>query len=175
MTTHGAEATSLDGLIAGGDLLSGLIALELPGDHGWHGANSDPLDKLPAFTDDAGIRLTGLTGLLNDFPGPGNPTKSIQYDLGGLKNIAEIQILSGNNFKDGRVFSTVLIGVAGVNSCARSAGLLFTTLDRDLFLPPDSANLLRCWKCCLMTASTCWSSGMARWATSPGRSESFVP
>jgi hypothetical protein len=80
---------------------------------------------------------------LNDFPGPGNPTKSIQYDLGGLENIAEIQILSGNNFKDGRVFSTVLIGVAGVNSCARSAGLLFTTLD-EIFsfrpIPPTSSD-----------------------------------
>ncbi len=54
------------------DAIQGLIATELPGDLGWHPANGDPLDKLPAFTDGTGVRATGLTGLLNDFPGAGN-------------------------------------------------------------------------------------------------------
>lgn len=51
----------------------------------------------------------------------------------------------------------VVIGVAGVNYYARAAGQIFTTLDRDLFLPPESANLLRCWRACL-------SEGLALWA-----------
>jgi len=42
----------------------------------------------------------------------------------------------------------VVIGVGGANYYARSAGLVFTTLDRDLFLPPDPGNLLRAWRAC---------------------------
>lgn len=108
-TTHGPESTSLNSSIAVGDLLSGLIGTELTGDLGWHPANSDPLDRLPAFTDDGGIRGTGLTGLMNDFPGTGNPAKLVAYDLGGTFDIGRIQILSGNNGKDGRVFSTTVV------------------------------------------------------------------
>ena len=109
VTTHGPESTSLNGMIAVGDLISGLIATELVGDQGWHPAVSDPLDRLPAFTDDAGIRGTGLTGLLNDFPGVGAPAKRIQYALAAPSDVGKIQILSGNNGKDGRVFSTTVI------------------------------------------------------------------
>jgi hypothetical protein len=108
-TTHGPESTSLNSSIAVGDLLSGLIGTELTGDLGWHSANTDPLDRLPAFTDDGGIRGTGLTGLMNDFPGAGNPAKLVAYDLGGTFDIGRIQILSGNNGKDGRVFSTTVV------------------------------------------------------------------
>lgn len=108
-TTHGPESTSLNSSIVVGDLLSGLIGTELTGDLGWHPANTDPLDRLPAFTDDGGIRGTGLTGLLNDFPGAGNPAKLVAYDLGGTFDIGRIQILSGNNGKDGRVFSTTVV------------------------------------------------------------------
>lgn len=108
-TTHGPESTSLNSSIAVGDLLSGLIGTELQGDLGWHSENTDPLDRFPAFTDDDGIRGTGLTGLLNDFPGAGNPTKLVGYDLGGVFDIGRIQILSGNNGKDGRVFSTTVV------------------------------------------------------------------
>jgi hypothetical protein len=43
----------------------------------------------------------------------------------------------------------VVIGVSGVNYYARAAGQIFTTLDRDLFFPPEPANLLRCWRACL--------------------------
>jgi len=107
-TTHGAEAASLDGSISNTDLIAGLIATELPGDNGWHPANTNPSDQLAAFTDGAG-NLSGLTGLLNDFPGAGLPTKLIEYDMGGLKNVAQINILSGNGGKDGRVFSTTVI------------------------------------------------------------------
>jgi hypothetical protein len=42
----------------------------------------------------------------------------------------------------------VVIGVAGADYYARSAGLLFTTQDWDLFLPPDALNLLRAWRAC---------------------------
>lgn len=42
----------------------------------------------------------------------------------------------------------VVIGVAGVNHYAQTAGLLFTTQDHDLFLPPDPANELRAWRAC---------------------------
>jgi hypothetical protein len=109
VTTHGPEATSLNSSIVVGDLLSGLVGTELPGYLDWHAANTDPLDRLAAFTDDDGIRPSGLTGLLNDFPGAGNPTKMVAYDLGGTFDIAKIQILSGNNGKDGRVFSTTVL------------------------------------------------------------------
>lgn len=42
----------------------------------------------------------------------------------------------------------VFIGVAGANYYAVSAGTLFTTEDRDLFLPPDPRNELRALKAC---------------------------
>jgi hypothetical protein len=51
-----------------------------------------------------------------------------------------------------------VVGVASVNYYAQAAGQIFTTLDRDLFLPPVSANLLRCWRGCL-------SEGLALWAS----------
>jgi len=107
VTAHGPESTSLNDMIQVGDVLSGLIGTELAG--GWHPAVSDPADKMPALTDDAGIRGTGLTGLLNDFPGAGNPAKVVQYDLAAATDIARIGILSGNNGKDGRVFSTTVV------------------------------------------------------------------
>jgi hypothetical protein len=114
-TQHGPASTSLDGSIAVGDLISGLIGTELPPLNGWHGANTDPLDQLPALTDDSGIRATGLTGLLNDFPGAGIPAKTLQYDLGGPTDIGAIQVLTGNNGLDGRVFSTFTISTSTDN------------------------------------------------------------
>lgn len=108
-TTHGATATDLNAMISATDLIAGQIGAEQPGDTGWHPAVGDPLDKLPALTDGSGIRGTGLTGLMNDFPGAGNPAKLVRYDLGGAKNIAAINVLSGNNGKDGRVFSSAAV------------------------------------------------------------------
>ncbi len=115
-TTHNASNTGLDGSIVVGDVLSGLIATELAGDNGWHPANpasGNPLDAngLPAFTDDRGD-FSGLTGLLNDFPGAGNPTKRVQFDLPSRTNIKKIQILTGNAGKDGRIFSTTVISTS---------------------------------------------------------------
>lgn len=107
-TVHGAEGTSLDGMIATGDLISGLVATELPGDNGWHGATPPEPERLQAITDDGG-QISGLTGLMNDFPGVGTATKLLQYNLAGPSNIASIGILTGNNGKDGRVFSTSVI------------------------------------------------------------------
>ena len=112
-TTHGAGNTDLDGLMRADDLIAGLIATQLPGDNGWHPANpasADPLhpDGLPALTDGVGP-VSGVTGLLNDFPGAGNPTKLIQYDLGGAKDITRIDVFTGNVGLDGRVFSTSVI------------------------------------------------------------------
>lgn len=122
-TTHDTSATGLNGQIAVGDAISGLIATELPGDLGWHPANTDPLDQLPAFTDDAGIRATNLTGLLNDLNPPatpvGVPVKRVQYDLAGPTSIAEIRVLSGNNLNsDGRVFSTFTVSTSADNGGA---------------------------------------------------------
>ena len=108
-TQHSTLSTGLDTQIAVGDAISGLIATELAGDLGWHGANADPLDRLPAFTDDAGIRATGLTGLLNDFPAAGSPAKLVQYDLSDATEIGEIRVLTGNNGGDGRIFSTFTV------------------------------------------------------------------
>jgi hypothetical protein len=108
-TQHDASGNGLDGQIAVGDAISGLVATELPGDHGWHPAPTPPEpERLQAFTDDRGA-ITGLTGLLNDFPGVGLPTKRLQYDLASPTDIEKIQILTGNFGGDGRVFSTAVI------------------------------------------------------------------
>jgi len=40
------------------------------------------------------------------------------------------------------------IGVGGANYYAPDAGSFFSTRDRDFFLPPDPANLLRAWAAC---------------------------
>ena len=109
VTTQGEEG-DLAELYSSTDLIQGMIATELPGDQGWHPANVDPLDQLPAFTDGVGLRPTGLTGLLNDFPGTGLPTKRVQYDLTGPTDIGEIRVFSGNNGKDGRVLHTYTVG-----------------------------------------------------------------
>lgn len=50
----------------------------------------------------------------------------------------------------------VLIGVAGADYYARSAGLLFTTQDWDLFLPLDPANVLRAWRTCEAVGLDLW-------------------
>ncbi|MEZ6192038.1 MAG: PEP-CTERM sorting domain-containing protein [Phycisphaerales bacterium] len=109
-TQHGADGSSLNGSVQVGDLISGLIATELPGDTGWHGAVAG---TLPVFTNDIGDG--GLNGLLNDFPGAGLPTKRVQYDLSGASDIASIGILSGNDGKDGRVFSTTVVSYSTDN------------------------------------------------------------
>lgn len=102
---------STDDYISSTDCLQGKIGTELPGDMGWHPANTDPLDKLPALTDGAGMRGTGLTGLLNDW-GYANPVKLVAYDMTGTTcnalGVASINIHSSNN-EDGRMFSTTVI------------------------------------------------------------------
>lgn len=50
----------------------------------------------------------------------------------------------------------VLIGVAGANYWAHSAGLVFTTQDRDLFLPPDADNLVSAWAACEAAGLDLW-------------------
>ena len=92
-----------------GDLIQGLIATELPGDQGWHSANTDLADKLPAFTDGVGVRSTGLTGLLNDFPLTGNPAKLVLYELRAPADVTELRVFTGNNGRDGRVFHTYTV------------------------------------------------------------------
>jgi len=91
------------------DLIQGMIATEMPGDLGWHSANKDPADQLPAFTDGTGIRASGLTGLLSDFPGAGNPAKRIRYTLPAPADIQELRVFTGNNGRDGRVFHTYTV------------------------------------------------------------------
>ena len=118
-TLHGADGGSLDSYIFVGDPLSGLIPTELAGDNGWHPANpastNGSLDPagLPTFTNDSGE--SGLAGLLNDFPTTGQPTKRIQYDFTQATDIPGIQILTGNDGKDGRVFSTTAISASTDN------------------------------------------------------------
>lgn len=41
-----------------------------------------------------------------------------------------------------------MIGVWGANYYAHSGATLFSTQDRDLFLPPDPAGLLAAWRTC---------------------------
>ena len=51
----------------------------------------------------------------------------------------------------------VVIGVAGANYYARSGGTIFSTKDRDLFLPPDPENLVRAWQACEEAGLSLWA------------------
>jgi len=108
LVTQGEES-DLAATYSSTDLIEGLIPRELPGDRGWHSVNTDPLDQLPAFTDGQGLRATGLTGLLNDFPGAGLPAKLVLYALPVPSDIDEIRVFTGNNGRDGRVFHTYTV------------------------------------------------------------------
>lgn len=57
-----------------------------------------------------------------------------------MQRLAEALNLAGTRY--------VLIGVAAVNFYALDAGTVFTTQDRDLFLPADPENLLSVWQAC---------------------------
>lgn len=109
VTVTQGEETDLAATYSSTDLIQGLIPTELPGDRGWHSVNTDPLDQLPAFTDGEGLRATGLTGLLNDFPGAGLPAKLVLYALPVPSDIDEIRVFTGNNGRDGRVFHTYTV------------------------------------------------------------------
>lgn len=116
-TTHSpipsGQPGGLDPFISAVDCINGQIGTELPPLNGWHPANADPLDHLPAFTDGIGMRATGLTGLLNDFPGPGIAAKTVTYNLVGtacnLYGVAAVNIHTSNNNEDGRIFSTTVL------------------------------------------------------------------
>jgi hypothetical protein len=123
---HGPTFTDFDGLIASEDLIEGLVEEPVgfgdagvytnPGDLGWHPANTNPSDQLPAFTDGLG-GTNNLTGLLNEnFINGGNmaesgaPVKVIEYVLGQPTDIGRINILSGNRVNsDGRIFMSTSI------------------------------------------------------------------
>jgi hypothetical protein len=53
--------------------------------------------------------VTGLTGLLNDFPAAGLPAKLIRYALPLPADLTEIRVFTGNNGRDGRVFHTYTV------------------------------------------------------------------
>lgn len=113
-TEHSATDASLSIAYSANDLLQGKIAATLAGDLGWHSANpasANPNNPngLAAFTDGVGDLGSGVTGLLNDFPAAGTPAKSIRYDLAAPHDIDEIRIFTGNNGKDGRIFSTTAV------------------------------------------------------------------
>lgn len=42
----------------------------------------------------------------------------------------------------------VLIGVSAANFHAHLGGVVFSTVDRDVYLPPEPENLLRTWQAC---------------------------
>src|SRR5207247_9657224 len=51
----------------------------------------------------------------------------------------------------------VLIGVGGANFYALGGSTVFMTEDRDLFLPLDPDNLVRCWSACEANGLDLWS------------------
>jgi hypothetical protein len=51
----------------------------------------------------------------------------------------------------------VVIGVWGANYYTTSASTMFRTEDRDLFLPLDPDNLIRCWAACEAVGLELWS------------------
>jgi hypothetical protein len=56
-----------------------------------------------------------------------------------------------------RAVQFVIIGVAGANYYAVGGSTIFTTQDRDLFLPPDADNLLRAWVACDAIGLSLWA------------------
>lgn len=105
-TSHTGVGTNYDTEIAAGagDLLSGLVGSD--DGLGWHGANPDHPGALASLTNDLGAN--GLFALANDFfPGSGNPSKTINYDLGGSFDIEQINIYSA--WGDARVASTTVV------------------------------------------------------------------
>jgi hypothetical protein len=52
----------------------------------------------------------------------------------------------------------VVIGVGGANYWAHAAGVVFATQDRDVFLPPDSGNLIAAWTACEAAGFELWSA-----------------
>ncbi len=107
-TVHGLSSHELDPMIAVNDLIAGQIGQELPPLYGWHPVNTDPADQLSAFTDGAGVLASGFTGLLNDFPAAGTPAKTVQYSFPAT-DISRVQVYTGNNGGDGRIFSTTVV------------------------------------------------------------------
>ena len=51
----------------------------------------------------------------------------------------------------------VLIGVGGANYYAHAGSAVFTTKDRDLFLPLEPGSLVACWQACEATGLELWS------------------
>jgi hypothetical protein len=49
-----------------------------------------------------------------------------------------------------------MIGIGGANYYAESSGQVFTTQDRDLFLPADPDNELKAWRVCRRTGLELW-------------------
>lgn len=105
-TSHSTDAFGFEAQLSNSDLIAGQNATEVLG--GFHPAVAGGVE---VFTD--GTTYTNsLNGLLNDFPTVGLPTKVIEYSLGG-QDIGGINILSGNEGADGRVFMTAAIYVDG--------------------------------------------------------------
>ncbi|TWT77922.1 hypothetical protein Pla123a_17210 [Posidoniimonas polymericola] len=125
-TQHAPTFDGFDNLLSSSDLIQGLNAeppnfgdpgvYENPGDLGWHPANTNPDDLLPAFTDGLG-GVRNLTGLLNEnfivggnMPESGAPVKVVEYVLAEPSDIGKINILSGNRVNsDGRIFMSASI------------------------------------------------------------------
>lgn len=51
----------------------------------------------------------------------------------------------------------IVMGVWGINHYARASGTVFTTEDRDLFLPPDADNLVRAWNAAENLGYSLWA------------------
>lgn len=112
--TQSTDPLAFNGSVSDSDLIEGQLGdnveddLGFQGSENWHPAISgDPSLQGVIFTN--GKVDGGLGGLLNDFPGAGLPTKVVDYSLGGATDIGAINIVTGNEGKDGRIFSTFRI------------------------------------------------------------------
>ena len=56
-----------------------------------------------------------------------------------------------------RAVRYVLIGVGGANYYALGGSTVFSTEDRDLYLPLEPGNLVRCWEACEAANLQLWS------------------
>ncbi len=84
------------------DGLHGNVATRLTG--GFYQAVVNDSDREPALTD--GASLGPMTGLLQDFPGVGQPAWSGYWTLanGSPVDLSELRVLSGNLGREGRIF-----------------------------------------------------------------------
>ncbi|MFW5697943.1 MAG: hypothetical protein ACOCX1_05240, partial [Fimbriimonadaceae bacterium] len=107
------------------DLIAGVTGTKVSGNFQNVGGYTHALEA--GLTDGIRINSDSVDGLLNDFPGSGNPALVMQYDFGTATNIGALRLHSGNDGRDGRVFHSYLLRFS-------TDGTTFTDDDNSIFV-----------------------------------------